>query len=295
MNANEPIRNARSLGVSKLLILGIQHLFAMFGATILVPILVQQYGLPLNIQTTLFFAGVGTLFFHVCAKFRVPAFLGSSFAFLGGFSTMANLDSGAYATMAAKDKLAYACGGIVVAGLLYLILAAVIKMVGVKKVMRFLPPVVTGPIIICIGLTLAPSAVNNASNNWILALIALSTIIVFNIWGKGMFKIIPILMGVVISYAAALIMNAMGMTNADGSAILNFTGCWNNTTGVMLTLRNEELYTIPMALLLNFTQQISVQYEIVFAGVIMTSIPLIVAYCYCQKFFVTALAGSVKG
>ena len=227
MNANEPIRNARSLGVSKLLILGIQHLFAMFGATILVPILVQQYGLPLNIQTTLFFAGVGTLFFHVCAKFRVPAFLGSSFAFLGGFSTMANLDSGAYATMAAKDKLAYACGGIVVAGLLYLILAAVIKMVGVKKVMRFLPPVVTGPIIICIGLTLAPSAVNNASNNWILALIALSTIIVFNIWGKGMFKIIPILMGVVISYAAALIMNAMGMTNADGSAILNFTGVAN--------------------------------------------------------------------
>lgn len=227
MNANEPIRNARSLGVPKLLILGVQHLFAMFGATILVPILVQQYGLPLNIQTTLFFAGVGTLFFHVCAKFKVPAFLGSSFAFLGGFSTVANLDSGSYATMAAEDKLAYACGGIVVAGLLYLILAAVIKMVGVKKVMRFLPPVVTGPIIVCIGLTLAPSAVSNASNNWMLALIALGTIIVFNIWGTGMFKIIPILMGVVISYVAALIMNAMGMTNADGSAILNFAGVAN--------------------------------------------------------------------
>lgn len=227
MNANEPIRDARSLGVPKLLILGIQHLFAMFGATILVPILVQQYGLPLNIQTTLFFAGVGTLFFHLCAKFKVPAFLGSSFAFLGGFSTMAALDSGAYATMAPEDKLAHACGGIVVAGLLYLILAAVIKMVGVKKVMRFLPPVVTGPIIVCIGLTLAPSAVSNASSNWMLALVALGTIIVFNIWGKGMFKIIPILMGVVISYAAALIMNAMGMTNADGSAILNFAGVAN--------------------------------------------------------------------
>ena len=224
MNVNEPIRNARTLGLPQVLILGIQHLFAMFGATILVPILVQQYGLPLNIQTTLFFAGVGTLFFHLCAKMKVPAFLGSSFAFLGGFSTVANLDSGAYATMPPEDKLAYACGGIVVAGLLYLILAVVIKLVGVKKVMRFLPPVVTGPIIICIGLTLAPSAVSNASTNWLLALIALGTIVVFNIWGKGMFKIIPILMGVVISYVAALIMNMMGMTNADGSAILNFAG-----------------------------------------------------------------------
>ena len=178
-----------------MLILGLQHMFAMFGATILVPILVQQYGLPLDIQTTLFFAGFGTLFFHVCAKLQVPAFLGSSFAFLGGFDTVANLDTGIYAAMAPPDKLAYACGGIVVAGLLYLILALIIKLAGVKKVMRFLPPVVTGPIIVCIGLTLAPSAVSNASTCWPLALIALATIVVFNIWGKGMFKIIPILHG----------------------------------------------------------------------------------------------------
>ena len=227
MNPNEPIRDARKLGTPKMLVLGLQHMFAMFGATILVPILVQQYGLPLDIQTTLFFAGIGTLFFHVCTKFRVPAFLGSSFAFLGGFSTMANLNTGIYADMSPQDKLAYTCGGIVVAGLLYLALALVIRLVGVKKVMRFMPPVVTGPIIVCIGLTLAPSAVSNASTCWPLALIALATIIIFNIWGKGMFKIIPILMGVVVSYIAALIMNACGVTvlNAAGEAIplIDFT------------------------------------------------------------------------
>ena len=221
---NAPIRDARQLGIPKMLILGLQHMFAMFGATILVPILVQSYGLPLNIQTTLFFAGIGTLFFHICAKMKVPAFLGSSFAFLGGFATMGSMTSGIYENMPAEEKLAYALGGVVIAGLVYLVLAAIIKVVGVNKVMRFLPPAVTGPIIICIGLSLAPSAVTNASSNWLLALIALATIVIFNIWGKGMFKIIPILMGVVISYVAAVIMNACGMTNADGSAILNFAG-----------------------------------------------------------------------
>ena len=219
------IRDASVLGVPKMLILGLQHMFAMFGATILVPILVNSYFREdvLHVQVTLICAGLGTLFFHLCSKFKVPAFLGSSFAFLGGFATIANMDTGVFADMSNADKLSYACGGIVVAGLLYLILALVIRIAGVKKVMRFLPPVVTGPIIICIGLSLAGSAVSNASTNWLLAFIALATIIVFNIWGKGMFKIIPILMGVIISYGAALIFNALGMTNADGSAILDFT------------------------------------------------------------------------
>ena len=221
----DAIRDARTLGVPKMLLLGLQHMFAMFGATILVPILVNSYfeGEALSVQVTLICAGLGTLFFHLCTKLKVPAFLGSSFAFLGGFSTIAQLNTGIFADMTMGEKLPYACGGIVVAGALYLILALVIKVVGVKKVMRFLPPVVTGPIIICIGLSLAPSAVNNASTNWILALIALAVIIIFNIWGKGMFRIIPILLGVVISYAAALIMQAAGLTNPDGSAILNFT------------------------------------------------------------------------
>lgn len=222
----EAIRDARTLGIPKMLLLGLQHMFAMFGATILVPILVNNYfnGEGLSIQVTLFFAGVGTLFFHVCSRLKVPAFLGSSFAFLGGFATVAELDTGIFAGMTYGEKLPYACGGIVIAGLLYLILALVIKFVGVKRVMRFLPPVVTGPIIICIGLSLAPSAVNNASSNWFLAIVALAVIIIFNIWGKGMWKIIPILLGVVISYAVALIMNAIGFTNADGSAILDFSG-----------------------------------------------------------------------
>ena len=226
MKQQEAIRDARTLGIPKMLLLGLQHMFAMFGATILVPILVNVYfeGEGLSIQVTLICAGLGTLFFHLCSKLKVPAFLGSSFAFLGGFQTVAQLDTGIFAGMTMGEKLPYACGGIVVAGLLYLVLALVIKLIGVKKVMKFLPPVVTGPIIICIGLSLAPSAVSNASTNWLLALIALSTIIIFNIWGKGMFKIIPILLGVVISYVVALILNALGFTNADGSAILSFAG-----------------------------------------------------------------------
>ncbi len=231
MNNDGAIRDARQLGVPKMLILGLQHMFAMFGATILVPILINTYfqdavGEPLTrgltVSITLFCAGVGTLLFHVLTKMKVPAFLGSSFAFLGGFQTIAAMKSGMYAEMSANEKAAYACGGVMVAGLLYLVLAGVIKLVGVKRVMKFLPPVVTGPVIICIGLSLAGSAINNASSNWFLALIALLTIIVFNIWGRGMFRIIPILMGVLIAYAAALIMHACGMKNPDGSEILAF-------------------------------------------------------------------------
>ena len=200
----QPIRDARVLGIPKMLILGLQHMFAMFGATVLVPILVQSYGLPLSIQTTLFFAGIGTLFFHVCTKMKVPAFLGSSFAFLGGFAAMGAMDQGIYAAMGASEKLQYACGGIVAAGLLYVVLAAIIKAVGVHRVMHYLPPVVTGPIIILIGLNLAPTAVSNASTCWWLALISIAVIVVANIWGKGMVKIIPILLGVVIPYVVAL-------------------------------------------------------------------------------------------
>ncbi|MCI8475223.1 MAG: uracil-xanthine permease [Oscillospiraceae bacterium] len=218
----DAIRDARQLGVPKMLVLGLQHMFAMFGATILVPILVQSYGLPLNIQTTLFFAGIGTLFFHVCSKFKVPAFLGSSFAFLGGFATIAGMNDGAYAGMDPAVKLQYACGGIVVAGLLYLVLALIVKAVGVHKVMRFLPPVVTGPIIICIGLNLAPSAVSNASTCWWLALIAMAIIIVCNIWGKGMIKIIPILLGVVGAYIVAIAAGKVDFTNVKDAAWIGF-------------------------------------------------------------------------
>ena len=227
----EPIRDAKLLGTGSMLLMGLQHMVAMFGATVLVPILVGGFfkdatGEPISqgmtVAVTLFCAGFGTLVFHVCSKFKVPAFLGSSFAFLGGFYTVANLNSGIYANLGANEKAAYACGGVVVAGLAYFILALIIKLVGMKKVMRFLPPVVTGPIIICIGLSLAGSAIGNASTNWFLAIIALATIIVFNVWGKGLFRIIPILMGIAVSYVIALIMHMAGITNPDGSAIFNF-------------------------------------------------------------------------
>ena len=177
------IYDARQLGTPKMIVLGFQHMFAMFGATILVPILVNSYfhGEGLSIQVTLICAGIGTLFFHFCTKMKVPAFLGSSFAFLGGFATVAELDSGIFADMSYGEKLPYACGGIVIAGLLYLVLALIIRLVGVKKVMRYLPPVVTGPVIICIGLSLASAAIGNASTNWFLAFIALAVIIIFNI------------------------------------------------------------------------------------------------------------------
>ena len=230
-HSKDIIKDASVLGVPKMLLLGLQHMFAMFGATILVPILVNGYfgstTQVLSVQVTLFCAGFGTLFFHLCAKFKVPAFLGSSFAFLGGFASIASLDTGIFANMPDSEKLQYACGGIFVAGLLYLVLALIIKLIGVKRVMRFLPPVVTGPIIICIGLSLAPSAVNNASTNWLIAIVALAVIIVFNIWGKGMFKIIPILLGVVISYVFALALHGLGFTNPDGSAIFDFTNVVN--------------------------------------------------------------------
>ena len=228
MQNKGPIRDAQALGVPKMMVLGLQHMFAMFGATILVPILVNTYGLPLSIQTTLFFAGIGTLLFHVCTKLKIPAFLGSSFAFLGGFAAMGAMDQGMYAAMDGAEKLQYACGGIVVAGLLYVILALVVKAVGIHKVMHFLPPVVTGPIIILIGLNLAPTAVSNASTCWWLALVAMGIIIVANIWGKGMIKIIPILLGVLGAYLVAVIANACGATvlDAAGNAVplLDFEG-----------------------------------------------------------------------
>ena len=204
---HDAIYDARELGVPRMLLLGLQHLFAMFGATVLVPILVQGYGLPLSIQTT--------LLFHVCTKLKVPAFLGSSFAYLGGFQAMATLNAGRYATMSDSDKLAYAMGGIVVAGLLYLVLALLFKLVGAQKVMRFFPPIVTGPVIICIGLTLSSTAITNCRDNWAIALIAIAIVVGCNIWGKGMVKIIPILLGVVGSYGVAVICQVTGMHTMD--------------------------------------------------------------------------------
>lgn len=196
---NDGIYDVRELGLGKTFVLGFQHLFAMFGATVLVPLLTG-----LDVATTLLMAGLGTLFFHLVTKGEVPAFLGSSFAFLGGYGAIAPM-AGANG-MTNAQLLPYACIGVACAGLVYLVLAGLIKLVGINKVMKFFPPVVTGPIIICIGLGLAGSAVSNCTQNWLLAVIALVIIVVFNIWGKGMAKIIPILLGVLGSCAVAAIL-----------------------------------------------------------------------------------------
>lgn len=208
---NSAVYDARELGKGKMFLLGFQHMFAMFGATVLVPLLTG-----LDVQTTLLMAGLGTILFHIFTKLQVPAFLGSSFAFLGGYTTV----SGAFGDFGVKDSahmLPYACLGVACAGLLYLVLALLIKLVGVKKVMKFFPPVVTGPIIIAIGLCLAPSALNNCATCWPLAVIALVIVILFNIWGRGMAKIIPILLGVVGAYLFALIFgNGLGLLGEAG-------------------------------------------------------------------------------
>ena len=196
------IYDARQLGAPKMILLGFQHMFAMFGATVTVPLLTG-----LSISTTLLFAGLGTLLFHCLTKFKVPAFLGSSFAFIGGYLAVAPLNEDGSGN---KEMLPYACLGVACAGLLYLVVAALIKAVGVNRVMKLFPPVVTGPIIMAIGLGLAPSAVTNCSSNWWLAIIALALVIVFNIFGKGMIKIIPILLGIVGAYIVAVLVGNVG-------------------------------------------------------------------------------------
>ena len=195
----EGIRDAKTLGTSKVLLLGLQHMFAMFGATVLVPALTG-----LSVSATLLFAGLGTLLFHFLTKRKVPAFLGSSFAFIGGYA--------AIAPNGERELLPYACLGVFFAALLYLVIAGLIKAFGVQKVMQFFPPIVTGPIIMAIGLNLSPSAINNCSANWFVAIVAIVVIVACNIWGKGMIKIIPIILGVVASYIVGVICGQVDFT-----------------------------------------------------------------------------------
>jgi len=231
MENNEAVYDVRKLGTSKALILGVQHLFAMFGATVLVPALTG-----LNVSTTLLFAGLGTLLFHLVTGRKVPAFLGSSFAFLGGYAAIAPVLADGSANV---ELLPYACFGVAVAGLVYLVLAGFFKAFGASKVMRYFPPIVTGPIIICIGLSLAGSAISNCRTNWLIAIVAILIVVVCNIWGKGMVKIVPILLGVVGSYVFALIVDpasresvasAVSQAAWFGSPVI-----WDNTVFALLS------------------------------------------------------------
>ena len=210
------VYDATTLGKPRMFVLGIQHMFAMFGATILVPVLTG-----LSVSDTLLFAGLGTLLFHILAKGKVPAFLGSSFAFIAGYA--------AIAPNGEAELLPYACLGVACAGLLYLVLSALFRAFGPARVMRFFPPVVTGPIVICIGLILASSAIANCSTNWIVAIIAIATIVVCNIWGRGMVKIIPILIGVVVSYAAAAAIGEVDFSGVAEAAWVGLPFSWDNT------------------------------------------------------------------
>ena len=216
----DAVYDARSLGTSKVLILGLQHMFAMFGATVLVPAITG-----LNVSTTLLFAGLGTLLFHLITGRKVPAFLGSSFAFLGAY--------GLVTASGQNIPLTYSSFGVAVAGLMYLILALFFKVFGTKKVMRYFPPIVTGPVIIAIGLTLSGTAIQSCSANWLVALVAIAVVVICNIWGKGMIQIVPILLGVLASYLFAMIVDPAARANVTATVAaadwFGFPVIWENT------------------------------------------------------------------
>ncbi len=212
----DAVYDAHPLGVPKMGVFGLQHMFAMFGATVLVPALTG-----LSVSATLLFAGLGTLLFHFLAKGKVPAFLGSSFAFIAGYA--------AIAPNGEANLLPYACLGVACAGLLYLVLSALFRVFGPDRVMRFFPPVVTGPIVICIGLILASSAITNASSNWLIAVVAIAVIVVCNIWGKGMVKIVPILLGVIVSYAVAAFAGEVDFSTVAAAPWVGLPVAWDNT------------------------------------------------------------------
>lgn len=232
----QPVYDARTLGKPKMLTLGLQHMFAMFGATVLVPAIT---GLP--VSTTLLFAGIGTLLFHLVTKLRVPAFLGSSFAFIGGYLSV--VEMGSEFGLSAAQSLPYACIGVACAGFLYFILAGLFAAFGAKRVMKFFPPVVTGPIIICIGLILSGSAIQNCQSNWWIALLAIAIIVVCNIWGRGMVRIVPILLGVLGSYIVAACCGLCDFTAVKEAAWIGLPIHRDNTVLAIADTKNWELLT----------------------------------------------------
>ena len=217
---NQAVYDVKQLGTARTLVLGLQHMFAMFGATVLVPAITG-----LNVSTTLLFAGLGTLLFHLITGRKIPAFLGSSFAFLGAY--------GLVTATGQEIPLTYSGFGVAVAGLMYLVLAWFFKIFGTKKVMRFFPPIVTGPVIIAIGLTLAGTAIDSCTSNWLVALAAIVVVVICNIWGQGMIKIVPILLGVVASYLVAMAVDPAARANvAQTVADAKWFGLpiiWENT------------------------------------------------------------------
>lgn len=209
----------------KNIVIGLQHTLAMFGATVLVPLLTG-----LDVGVTLFCAGLGTLIYHACTKGKVPTFLGSSFAFIGAIVAVASRKGAEIAGTAVnvgdaayQAALPYATGGIVVAGLVYLVLAVLVYYIGTEKFLKLFPPVVTGSMIIIIGLMLAPVAINSITDNgslvgwdlaknWLVAIISIATIIGVSLFTKGFFKLVPILFGIIVGYVAAALFGLVDFT-----------------------------------------------------------------------------------
>ena len=197
---------------AKKTVLALQHLIAMFGATVLVPILTG-----FNPSIALFTAGMGTLIFHACSKGKVPAFLGSSFAFIPVILTVKDMYNG---------DLAYAQGGILIAGLIYVILSLFIRKIGVARIKKLLPASVIGPMIIVIGMSLIPTAYGMASENFLLAGVTLGTALLISFKAKGFLKQLSILIAVLVGYVVALALNLVNtevITQSQLVAIPEFT------------------------------------------------------------------------
>lgn len=190
------MENVKQLSPLSKTVVGVQFLFVAFGATVLVPLLVG-----LDPSTALFTAGIGTLVFHLVTKGMVPIFLGSSFAFIAPIIKATELYG-----------LAGAISGFLAVGLVYFVMSAIVKWQGIKVIQKLFPPVVIGPVIMLIGLSLSSTGVNMASENWILAIIALATAIVISMFAKGLLKLIPIFGGIVVGYIAAWLMGVIDFT-----------------------------------------------------------------------------------
>lgn len=197
--ADDGIRDGfKQLGIARMLLLGCQHVFAMFGATVLVPLITG-----FNVSITLFTCGLGTVLYFFITKKKMPVFLGSSFAFIGAALSIAHGEA---------SLLPYVSLGTVFAGAVYLVLAGIVKKIGTKRVLRIFPPVVTAPCVILLALVLADTGVADCSSNWVLALIAISTLFIVNLFCKGMVRLLPVLLAIAVSYSVGV---AVTLINPD--------------------------------------------------------------------------------
>ncbi len=202
MQNQKAINDVTKLPFGQMMLLGMQHALAMFGATVLVPILTG-----LSVSVTLFSAGIGTLLFHMITKKKIPAYLGSSFAFIAPISIVVE-----------KMGVGSAQGGIIAAGLIYAIMSFIIYLVGPELINSLFPPIVTGPVIMVIGLTLAPVAINMASGKLVVALVALLAATIASVFGRGLFRLIPVMIGLVAGYATALFFGMIDFTAVQQAA-----------------------------------------------------------------------------